>query len=303
MTKGIKKYLALILAVVLCLSGFAGVKLAAKAEGEVTYVQVTELGDVLAGGEFVVVAKYGEKYFAMSTEYSTKNEQILAAVEVTDMINGNELTGADLPVWTLTVSEAGKSVNMSNANGYLYHVKGAKVIYADALDVTKVGETKVKSPNWIVTEGAIDGTFQFDPTTEGARAMSYRIGEDQFDFGVVDHEKDPICNLMVFAEKVEAPTEEPTTEEPTTEEPTTEEPTTEEPTTEEPTTEEPTTEEPTTEEPTTEEPTTEEPTTEESTEEIGDVETGDSAQMILWALAMISAVAAVVVVLNKKRYA
>lgn len=284
MTKGIKKYLAVFLAVALCLSGFGGAELAAKAEGEVLYEKVTDLETIQAGGEFVLVAYYSaeDAYYAMDslTKHSTKVESVKVSVE-----NGVATVEGEMPVWTIAASGNGISVldNQGDAvvddenqgNGYLgWDVENDLSVSADTayewtVEMNEEGLVRISTDN-----GARALGFRYNVNNKGK--VVYRWGP----WAIADATANPdahALDLMLFKatvaeEPTEAPTEEPT--EAPTEGPT--------------------------EEPT--EAPTEGPT-EESTENIGDVETGDSAQMILWALAMIVAVAAVAVVLNKKRCA
>lgn len=150
MKKVFKKCAVLILAAVLCLSGVAGVKMTAKAEDREAYVQVTDVAKVLDGGEFVIVAAYNGKYYAMDDAVHAKK---IDPKEVS-VANG-EVTG-DLPVWTLETM--GTGVSILGDLGY--------ISYKEETDFYNAKNGKATDPfEWHI-EAKEDGKFRIYRTFE-----------------------------------------------------------------------------------------------------------------------------------------
>lgn len=67
-----RRFLALVLAVMVCLSLVPASVFAADSTGGTTYTQVTSVDTITAGGKFVLVAQSGGAYYALGTTYATK---------------------------------------------------------------------------------------------------------------------------------------------------------------------------------------------------------------------------------------
>lgn len=121
MRKNFKKFFAVLVAAVLCLTATMG--MIAQAADEVVYKQVTDVADVLDGGEFVIVAKYnkdgsGDKYYAMD---DAKHAAKIDPKEVS--VADGKVTG-ELPVWT--VASMGTGISIKGDLGYMSYNKETK---------------------------------------------------------------------------------------------------------------------------------------------------------------------------------
>ena len=80
------------------------------------YSLVTKVENITGGGKFVLVAKDGSTYKALGTTISGK----ITAVDVT--VNGNEVTGNNLPVWTIEADSKGVALSVNGS--YLAYNSG-----------------------------------------------------------------------------------------------------------------------------------------------------------------------------------
>ena len=116
------------------------------------YYLVTDLAEVTAGGEFVIVVVVNGAYKALPTAIAAKMEP----VDVT--VSNDMVIGENLPVWTIEAYNGGVALS---ANGkYLK--------YASSTNLGSNGATKYK---WTVT--AKDSGFVFNSATSG-RGLVYR---------------------------------------------------------------------------------------------------------------------------------
>ena len=96
-----KRFLAVLLAMALCLSLLPGIALAAS-----EYVLVTDVADITSGGQFVIVANN----LAMPTTLTSGK---FAGVAVTP--SGDTLSGDDLPVWTFEAVDGGVAISTNGS--------------------------------------------------------------------------------------------------------------------------------------------------------------------------------------------
>ena len=94
-----KRFLAMMLALVLCLSLLPGIAMAAD-----SYVKVTGLSDVTSGGQFVIVAN------GLAMDTAIQGNKKFNGVAVTP--SGSTLSGS-LPVWTIEAVEGGIAISVN----------------------------------------------------------------------------------------------------------------------------------------------------------------------------------------------
>lgn len=148
-----KRIAALLLTLVLLLGVLPT---AAFASGE-TYKQVTSADELKSGGQFVLVAPNGSDYLALGTTIDAK-------IDPVPVVDG-ELSGTDIPLWT--VASSGDGVSLSKGNTWLAY--SSKTNF-------KSGDTYT----WNVTANS-NGTFRFTASGAPTRAIAY--GTDQGKFG------------------------------------------------------------------------------------------------------------------------
>jgi len=107
MRKNFKKFFAVLVAAVLCLTATMG--MIAQAADEVVYKQVTDVADVLDGGEFVIVAKYnkdgsGDKYYEIDASTHAKK------IDPKEVTVADGIVTGDLSVWTVEPMNTGVSI-------------------------------------------------------------------------------------------------------------------------------------------------------------------------------------------------
>lgn len=117
------------------------------------YVRVTSLNEVLAGGQFVILAEVDGVYYALDTQ--TKDKFAAIVVEVS---NGSVIS--DAPVWT--AAAANGNITLSTEGNYLGY--GSSTDFA----------TKANY-EWVVTS-ADNGTFNFTASSDEKRGIFYRTG-------------------------------------------------------------------------------------------------------------------------------
>lgn len=178
-----RRFLALVLAVMVCLSLVPASVFAADSTGGTTYTQVTSVDTITAGGKFVLVAQSGGAYYALGTTYATKIVPV--AVTVSDGV----VSGDSLPLWTIAAAEGG--VSLHNGSVYLKYATSGTNFSSAATAYT-----------WAVNKSASGDTFRFLATTGSTeRAVTY--GEDAQKFGPYATSNDGSgyeCDLLVFQE-------------------------------------------------------------------------------------------------------
>ena len=145
----IRRGLAWLLALALCLGMLPGLALAA----ETTYTMVTSVDEITAGGSFVLVAQTDEGGQALNTDIGNK----INGTPVT--VSGSTLSGNGIPVWAVTPS--GDGVSFYNGSEYLGYSSGTN--FTD-------GDTAYQ---WNVTEQGTD-TFRFTASGASNRAIAWQ---------------------------------------------------------------------------------------------------------------------------------
>ena len=197
----LKRLLALVMAVAVCLSVLPWTVLAADTA---TYTQVTGLADITAGGEFVLVAQNGDSYAALGTTIAKK----ISAVSVT--VSDGTVSGNSLPVWTIAPIEGG-GVSLHNGSAYLKYAGSSTNLASDTA-----------AYDWTVSDQG--GVFRFVATATASastvRGIGYQAERDQFGGYAVSNDGSGYeFDLLVFKKTEAAVTPDPTetTEAPTEE--------------------------------------------------------------------------------------
>ena len=149
------RFLAALLALVMVISMLPVSVFAADSAG--SYTQVTDLADITAGGQFVLVAKNGETYKALNTTISGK----ITAVDVT--VADGVVASTSLPVWTIAATSDG--VSLSTGSSYLSYNSSTN-FKSDSVAYT-----------WAVTAGS--NGFAFINSTSN-RGIFYQIDGNRF---------------------------------------------------------------------------------------------------------------------------
>ena len=131
-----------------------------------TYTKVNSLADITAGGQYVIVAEYNGKYYVMSTTVGSNGK--LTATEIT--VNGNTLSGTDLPIWTIAPMDGG--VSLKAGSSFLKYKKSTNVETSDAAYLWNVQAS-----------AANDGTFKLIPVDADTRGLSFRMNKEEPMFG------------------------------------------------------------------------------------------------------------------------
>ncbi len=163
--KNFKKVLSLVLAVLMVVGGLVIAPTEAKA-AEPTYTKVTDVNQVLAGGDFVLVAENEGKYYAVPV--GTSGKLTATEVQVTDGV----LTG-DAPIWKVT-SKNTDSVTFSSGDDYLG--------WSSKTDFATKTKNDGEAIEWLV-EGSTDAfTFKIkaSTTTSTTRYIAYQISGNRF---------------------------------------------------------------------------------------------------------------------------
>ena len=155
-----RRILALILTVAMCL-GMLPASFA-MAAGEGTYTQVTDVSEITAGGQFVLIAAYTNagvtSYYPLGTTIGSK----ITATAVTESVDTSTL-----PVWTIEACDTG--VSLYNGTAYLSY--GSSTNFSSSN--TAAG--------WKVTEEGTD-TFRF-VFHSATRAIAYQYNNGNCRYG------------------------------------------------------------------------------------------------------------------------
>ena len=150
MKLSVKRLLAVALALVLCLSLLPGIAMAAD-----VYTQVTTMGDITSGGQFVIVADG----YAMGTTLSYGK---IYGTAVTP--SGDTLSGASLPVWTIVGASGGVSIS----------VDGQYLAYESSTNFVMASEPYT----WTVTAG--EGGFILKAKDADTRGIFLQTSKSRF---------------------------------------------------------------------------------------------------------------------------
>ena len=165
-----KRIAALLLTLVLLLGVLPT---AAFASGE-TYKKVTSADELKSGGQFVLVAPNGSDYLALGTTIGAK----IVPVPVAD----GELSGTDIPLWTMASS--GDGVSFSNGKTYLAYGNSTSFKSGDPY-------------TWNVTANS-NGTFRFTASSASTRAIAYGTEQEQFGAYSTKNTSGYVFDLLVY---------------------------------------------------------------------------------------------------------
>lgn len=165
-----KRIAALLLTLVLLLGTLPT---AAFASGE-TYKKVTSADELKSGGQFVLVAPNGSDYLALGTTIGAKIDPVPVA--------DGELSGTDIPLWT--VASSGDGVSFSNGNTCLAY--GSSTSF-------KSGDTYT----WNVTANS-NGTFRFTASGAATRAIAYGTEQGKFGAYSTTNTSGYVFDLLVY---------------------------------------------------------------------------------------------------------
>ena len=107
------------------------------------YILVTDISQILAGGEFVIVANYNGTNYALGTSVSSN---YITGTSVT--VDNKVVTSANPPVWTID-PVSGNTVTIS-ANGSYLRARGSSYTYL---------QMNTTSQSWTVAQGTSGFTF------------------------------------------------------------------------------------------------------------------------------------------------
>ena len=168
------RFFAALLALVMVISMLPMSVFAAETTGN--FVQVTDLADITAGGQFVLVANVGGTYKALSTTIGNK----IDAVDVT--VSDGTVTAKDLPVWTAASMDGGVSLS---ANGnYLGY--GTKTNFAQSADAYA----------WVAA--ASGEGFRFTASTADTRSVGYQESGARFGAYSTTNTSGYVFDLLVY---------------------------------------------------------------------------------------------------------
>lgn len=167
------RLLAILLVLTLCLGLLPAVALA-----EDGFTQVTSADEITDGGNFVLVANTTAGYKALGTQIGSK----IDGVDVS--VSGSQLSGANIPVWTVAASDTG--VSFTNGSNYLgYGSSGTNF-------------TKPSSPyTWNITKNE-DGTFRFNASGSSNRIISWQNEGGRFGAYSASNTSGYVFDLLVF---------------------------------------------------------------------------------------------------------
>ena len=152
-----------------------------------SYVLVTDIAQITAGGNFVIVANNGDVCQAMSTTLTSGK---FVGVDVT--VNGQLVTGTDLPVWTIEAVSGGVALL----------VDGSYLKYNSSTNFA----TSASSYTWTVVAGESGFIFDSAATTRG---IYYQISSGKFGAYSTTNANASgyISNLQLYKYNGEIPTE------------------------------------------------------------------------------------------------
>ena len=151
------------------------------------YQQITDLEDLTAGGNFVFVVETESGYQALGTTRDDTHGTF-AGVDVT--VEGDVLTGDELPVWTVAATEDG--ISLSFDGKYLDNAQNnMKLNFRD------------KAFSWLPTANE-DGTFQLQSSSTYyyTRHLAWDVQNEDFaGCSLVNHPENYQNNLLVFRQQ------------------------------------------------------------------------------------------------------
>lgn len=124
------------------------------------YTLVTDLSD-LTTGQYVIAAKVGDKYYAMSNTFDSK----ISGTEVT--VTDNTIAKSDAENFVVTITKNGDKYSISSGTDYLKYSSS-----------TNLG-TQTSAYSWTIAKGTA-GTFRINATTGSNRAIMYQTSGARF---------------------------------------------------------------------------------------------------------------------------
>ena len=166
-----KRIVALLLTLVLL-----GILPTAAFAAGATYEKVTSVEELKSGGQFVLVAPNGSDYLALGTTIGAKIDPVLVTVA------DGELSGTDIPLWT--VASSGDGVSFSNGNACLAYSSSTSF---------KSGDTYT----WNVAANS-DGTFRFTASGATSRAIAYGTSQGKFGAYSTTNASGYVFDILVY---------------------------------------------------------------------------------------------------------
>ena len=115
-----------VFSVILCLAmiiGYFTVGVSAEDESTISATLVTDVDEIVPGGDYVLVVKYSDAYYALA--HTMENSGKLDVVEVT--VSGNTITGSGLPVWEIGKTDTGISLYNTTKEWYIKYTSSTNV--------------------------------------------------------------------------------------------------------------------------------------------------------------------------------
>ena len=147
------------------------------AEGTATYTKISTV-DELTSGKYVLVAQTSAGDKALGTTIGSK-------IDGTDVaVDGNSLSGTNVPVWTATKTEDG--VHLFNGTQYLgYGSSGTNFTKPD------------EAYTWVVQDNG-NGTFRFVASSATNRAIGWQDENARFGAYATSNTSGYVFDLLVF---------------------------------------------------------------------------------------------------------
>ena len=147
------------------------------AEGTATYTKISTV-DELTSGKYVLVAQTSAGDKALGTTIGSK-------IDGTDVaVDGNSLSGTNVPVWTATKTEDG--VHLFNGTQYLgYGSSGTNFTKPD------------EAYTWVVQDNG-NGTFRFVASSATKRAIGWQDENARFGAYATSNTSGYVFDLLVF---------------------------------------------------------------------------------------------------------
>ena len=123
-----------------------------------TFTKVTDVSQILDGGEFVIASYHNGAYHVLNTDI----EKYIPPVEGVTVTN-DAITGQNVPVWTIAAMDDG--ISLSNGTSYMKWTSGTSL--------SNSGTTAYK---WLVSENGDTDTFQIQAASapNAERWLCYR---------------------------------------------------------------------------------------------------------------------------------
>ena len=176
--KNFKRVLSLALVALMVIGGLVIAPVDAKAEG--TYTKVTSVDEIKAGGNFVIIAKSGDQYFAMGTADGDFRNHIAVTISSTGQVAPVDENGS-VPVWTITKIESTENITLSfkaaqDVTNYATWKSGDKNKLKLTTEKTEAGNAFTVVEN----DGENADTFTFTNAVDTTRIISHNPSATRF---------------------------------------------------------------------------------------------------------------------------